>query len=236
VSIALLGSFALVVRGIQLASVNLGSQRLLALLGMHRRSHTRASVAATLWPEASAEHASECLRSALARLEVPRTEVIRADASGLQLVDSVDVDFTRARAIAIALLARSGNPVAGDLSQKTVALFADDLLPDWVDDWVTTEADDWRQLRLSALDTIAARLLAQGRLREAGVAARAAIRIDPLRESAQCALVMIYLAKGNQSDAIRAVKNYSLLLDEELGIGPTEQLLTLVSGLQHVTT
>jgi DNA-binding SARP family transcriptional activator len=232
-SIALLGSFTLARDGIEVQTLTSGSQKLLAYLALHRRSHARSHIAATLWPDASDEHSAESLRSALARLEVPRDELILADASGLRLIDSVKVDFTRAGAIAAHLLSPEPKTPTQELSPETVALFAEDLLPDWLDEWVTAETDDWRQLRMSALEALAARLVEANRLREAGVAARAAIRVDPLRESAQQALVKIYLAKGNQSDAMRAVAQYSRLLKEELGISPTADLLSLVSGLQH---
>jgi DNA-binding SARP family transcriptional activator len=232
VSITLLGCFALSHGGIELHSVSPGSQRLLAYLALHPRSHTRSHVAATLWPDASDDHAGESLRSALARLEVPRDEVISSDTSGLRLAGSVEVDFAQATAVALRLLSTDPVGELDELSPDTIALFSRDLLPEWMDEWVLIENEDWRQLRISALEAIAVRLLSENRLREAALAARTAIRVDPLRESSQHALVKIYLAADNRSDAVRAVSEYSRLISRELGILPSVSLLSLVAGLQ----
>jgi len=66
-----------------------------------------------------------------------------------------------------------------------VPVLSADLLPDWYDDWVLLEAEDWRQLRLHALEALAGRLIALGRWGEAANAAGAAVRAEPLRESAR---------------------------------------------------
>jgi DNA-binding SARP family transcriptional activator len=232
VSIALLGCFALSHGGLEMHSVSPGSQRLLAYLALHPRPHTRAHVAATLWPDTSDEHAGESLRSALARLEVPRDEVVLSDASGLRLAHNVEVDFAQAIAVALRLLSADHVGEVDELSPEAVALFSKDLLPEWMDEWVVVENEDWRQLRISALEAIAVQLLGQNRLREAALAARTAIRVDPLRESSQHTLVKIYLAADNRSDAVRAVTDYSQLISRELGILPSVSLLSLVAGLQ----
>ena len=232
VSITLLGCFALSHGGIELHSVSPGSQRLLAYLALHPRSHTRSHVAATLWPDTSDDHAGESLRSALARLEVPRDQVVASDTSGLRLADNVEVDFAQATVVALRLLSADHIGELDELSQETVALFSKDLLPEWMDEWVVVENEDWRQLRISALEAIALQLLGQNRLREAALAARTAIRVDPLRESSHHALVKIYLAAENRSDAVRAVSDYSRLIARELGILPSGSLLSLVAGLQ----
>jgi hypothetical protein len=66
-----------------------------------------------------------------------------------------------------------------------VPVLSADLLPDWYDDWVLLEAEDWRQLRLHALEALAGRLIALGCWGEAANAAGAAVRAEPLRESAR---------------------------------------------------
>jgi hypothetical protein len=60
----------------------------------------------------------------------------------------------------------------------SVAARSADLLPDWYDDWVPIEAEDWRQLRLHALEVLAGRLMAADRWGEAACAAAA----EPLKE------------------------------------------------------
>jgi hypothetical protein len=57
-------------------------------------------------------------------------------------------------------------------------------LPGWYEDWGLFESEDWRQLRLHALEALADRLTAAGRFAEAALAAHGLIRADPLRETA----------------------------------------------------
>jgi DNA-binding SARP family transcriptional activator len=56
----------------------------------------------------------------------------------------------------------------------------------------------------------------------------AAVRADPLRESAHAALIRVHLAEHNQSEALREFKRYQDLLRAELNIEPTAQLHRLV--------
>jgi SARP family transcriptional regulator, regulator of embCAB operon len=123
-------------------------------------------------------------------------------------------------------------PGRSELGMAAVAALSADLLPDWYDDWVLIEAEDWRQFRLHALEALAGRLLAAGRWGEAASAAGAAVRAEPLRESARAALIDVHLAEGNQSEAMREFARYRVLLRAELGLEPTPRLRHLIQGLQ----
>jgi DNA-binding SARP family transcriptional activator len=119
-----------------------------------------------------------------------------------------------------------------ELGMAAVPTLSADLLPDWYDDWVLIEAEDWRQLRLHALEALAGRLIALGRWGEAAGAAWAAVRAEPLRESSRAALIQVHLAEGNQSEAMREFMRYRALLDAELGLAPTARLHELVRNLR----
>jgi DNA-binding SARP family transcriptional activator len=114
------------------------------------------------------------------------------------------------------------------LGAGAVAALSADLLPHWYDDWVLMEGEQWRQLRLHALEALAGRLTAAGRWGEAIDAASAAVRAEPLRESAHTALIQLHLAEGNQSEAVREFTRYRALLRTELGLEPTLPLRRLV--------
>jgi DNA-binding SARP family transcriptional activator len=122
-------------------------------------------------------------------------------------------------------------PEQSDLGATAFETLSRDLLPGWYDDWVLIEAEDWRQLRLHALEALAARLTAAGRWGEAAHAASAAVRAEPLRESAHAALIQVHLAEGNQSEAVREFTRYRALLHAELGLEPTPRLRRLLHGL-----
>jgi DNA-binding SARP family transcriptional activator len=150
----------------------------------------------------------------------------------LGLAEGVTVDLHFARELARRLLDPVATPERSEFGMAAVGALSRDLLPDWYDDWVLVEAEDWRQLRLHALEALAGRLIAVGRWGEAVGAASAAVRAEPLRESARAALIQAHLAHGNQSEAVREFARYRALLDTELGLAPIPRLHELLESLR----
>jgi DNA-binding SARP family transcriptional activator len=230
--VVLLGGFGLLC-GSALLSIPRASQRLVAFLALHGGMVRRAAVAGTLWPDASEDHACANLRQALARLQRPARKALVASKFELGLAEGVTVDIRRARTLARRLLDPAVAPEQSELGSAAVEVLSAELLPDWDDDWVRLEAEDWRQLRLHALEALAGRLAAVGRCGEAAGAAGAAVRADPLRESARARLIQVHLAEGNQSEAVREFARYQALLHVDLGLEPTPRLRDLIDGLHR---
>jgi DNA-binding SARP family transcriptional activator len=193
---------------------------------------SRTAVAGTLWPDTTETRAYANLRSALARLERTCRKMLQASKLELGLAEGVTVDIRYAQTLARRLLDPAGTPEQSDLSSAAIAALSRDLLPGWYDDWVLVEAEDWRQLRLHALEALAGRLTAVGCWGQAAEAASATVRAEPLRESAHAALIRVHLAEGNQSEAVREFTHYRALLQAELGLEPTLRLRRLVQGLR----
>jgi len=205
-----------------------GAQRLLAFLALRDRPVARVAAAGALWPEVSDQKAGSSLRSALARMDPGARSVIHATPTELGLRDGVAVDLREARALAHRLMEHGREADPDDLGLGAVSKLSSELLPDWYESWVVTEAEDWRQLRMSALEAEAAVLGAGRRYAEAAAAARASMRAEPLRESAHASLVRIHLAEGNQSEAMRVYERYRGLLRTELDVEPTTRLSDLL--------
>jgi SARP family transcriptional regulator, regulator of embCAB operon len=231
--VSVLGGFRLWRSGSTQAGVPRGSQRLLAFLALSGGVANRAAVAGTLWPDATESHAYSNLRSALVRLERTCRETLCTSKLELGLAEDVRVDLRHSQALAYRLLDPSIKPGQSELGAATFGALSADLLPGWYDDWVLIESEIWRQLRVHALEALALRLANVGRWGEAANAAGAAVQADPLRESAHAALIKVYLAEGNQSDAVREFTSYRALLHTELDLEPTPQLCRLVQGLLH---
>ena len=229
IAMTVLEAFDLKVDGV---SVDLapGSQRLLVFLALRERAITRIALAGTMWPDVSEGRAGDSLRSAIARLEPPARAAIRMSSTGLRLSDPVTIDLRDAQALAHRLV-QTGSTHESDLGAASITALARELLPDWYDDWIVAEAEDWRYLRMNALEALARRLLADGRLGEAATAARAAIRADPLRETPQMILVEVQLAMGNQSAALEVFDRYRQLLHAAVGIAPTKPFSDLVGAV-----
>jgi DNA-binding SARP family transcriptional activator len=232
IEMTLLGAFSVRVAGRLIDQLSVGSQRLLVFLALHQRAVTRIAMAGRMWPEASDERAGISLRSALSRLDTSTREAILSASAGLSLVETVAVDFREAQALARRLVSRTGAVDDADLGPAATATLSAELLPDWYDDWVLAEAEDWRQLRMNALEAQAGILTELGRLAEAAGAARAAMKVEPLRESANAGLIRVHLAEGNQSEALRVFDRYSELLKTVLGLSPTTNLSDLVKSIR----
>lgn len=205
-----------------------GSARLLAFLALARRSVNRLVVATSLWPNASEEHAYGNLRATLGRLRGTSRAAVRVDPAELGIAAQVRVDLNDARALAHRLLDPVLPPTGADVSLSAVSVLSCELLCDWYEDWVIVEAEDWRQLRLHALEALAGHLSRNHQFGHATVAALAAIRAEPLRESSHVALIRVHLAEDNRSEAVREFERYRALLLDELGLEPSGRLRELV--------
>jgi DNA-binding SARP family transcriptional activator len=230
--ISVLGGFQLWWSGNEQVGIPRASQRLLAFLAIRGAVTSRTAVAGTLWPDATESHACSNLRSALARLNRPYRKMLQVSKLELGVAKDVTVDICYSQRLARRLLDPAVTPEQSDLSPAAIVILSGDLLPGWYDDWVLVEAEDWRQLRLHALEMLAGRLTAVGCWGQAADAARAAVRAEPLRESAHAALIGVHLAEGNQSEAVRQFTLYRELLHAELGLEPTPRLRCLVQDLQ----
>ncbi|SFT86058.1 DNA-binding transcriptional activator of the SARP family [Geodermatophilus amargosae] len=201
-------------------------QRLVAHLCLSTRA-TRTATAGHLWPDVPEDHAHGSLRSALWRLNKAAPGLVEVSGSALHLAADVRVDVRDLGAWARRAMAPTG---VEDVVLPDAALLGD-LLPGWYDDWVLLERERLRQVRMQALEAVAARLASLGRPCEALQAAHAAVRAEPLRESAHRMVVRIHLAEGNVAEAVRAYEFFRTMLEDELGVAPTEQMTRLV---QHV--
>jgi DNA-binding SARP family transcriptional activator/DNA-binding HxlR family transcriptional regulator len=226
IEMSVLETFDLRVDGVS-AELSPGSQRLLVFLVLRDRAIARIALAGTMWPDVSEGHAGDSLRSAIARLEAPARAAIQSSSTGLRITDGIVIDLHGAQALAHRLV-YGRDLLDADLSAASIATLSRELLPDWYDDWVLPEAEDWRYLRMNALEALARHLLDGGMLGDAATAARSAMRIDPLRESPQAALIRVQLAMGNRAAAVDVFDRYRTILDAAVGLAPSKQLTDLV--------
>ncbi|HZI98468.1 MAG TPA: BTAD domain-containing putative transcriptional regulator [Actinomycetales bacterium] len=199
------------------------AQRVLALLALHGPL-SRSQVTGRLWPDVSDTTASGRLRTTLWRLAGERRLLLHDEDGRLRLDHLVDVDVTRACAVAAAI-------AAGQEGSYDPAMFAADLLPTWYgDDWLIIDRERIRQIRLHALESLSAQLTLRGRYDGAVGAGLMALASDPLRESAHRAVIVAHLAEGNVADAYRQFEACRALLYSELGVSPSGHLVALVGG------
>ncbi|MFJ9559559.1 BTAD domain-containing putative transcriptional regulator [Streptomyces fuscichromogenes] len=205
-------------------AVPANEQRLMAYLGLHKRA-SRSVVAGTLWPDVSEEHAHGSLRTALWRLRRTRRPMVCADGDHLYLSDAVRVDIDDFARAALRVTGTGHDP--DDAPPPPDLLAAGELLPGWDEEWIFFERERLRQLGLHALESLSALLTRRGCYALALEAALRCIAIEPLRESAHCALVAVHLAEHNVAEAIRHYEAFRRLLRAELGLEPSARFTAM---------
>jgi DNA-binding SARP family transcriptional activator len=202
-------------------------QRLIAHLSLSGRP-ARTAIAGKLWPDVTEDHAHGSLRSSLWRVQKVAPGLIAASGGTLSISPEVHVDVHEltewARKALDPQLSADGIRT-GDLGLPC------ELLPGWYDDWVLLERERLRQLRMYALEALAEKYAEARRYGEAVQAAYAAVRAEPLRESAHRTVVRVHLAEGNIAEAVRAYKSFEAMLADEIGTVPTPQMCRLVDCL-----
>ena len=202
-------------------------QRVLAHLAVHSRVRAvrRTTLAETLWCDAAPNRAAASLRSVLWRLpRLPGAELVTSTASTVRLGADVVVDLWDAEDHAAGLAEGTG-------AVPPVAAFTRDLLPGWSEDWLLVEQESHRQTRLHALEQLCARLRDEARHPAALRAGLAAVRCEPLRETAHREVIRVHLAEGNHAEALRQYDSFRRLLADELGLRPSDGIRALVAPL-----
>jgi DNA-binding SARP family transcriptional activator len=219
----LLGGFELV-RGASRLRLPDSAQRVLAYLALRRRPVTRAMASTTLWIDHPEDRAGANLRTAIWLIRRTAQDVVALRGSTLALAAGVVVDV-EALVDRAHVLVRQPNPCC---DHHDIDVLRGELLPEWDEDWLILERERLRQLRMHALEALCVHLSSVGQHADAIEAGLAAVESDPLRESAQRALIGAHLAEGNPCEAIRAYRRFHSTIIEALGVEPTAELRAIV--------
>jgi DNA-binding SARP family transcriptional activator len=232
-TLALLGGFQLSVG--QSLTIPLGAQRLLALLALEDGDLDRAAATERLWPDSCKRRATANFRSALWRGKCAGSALL-IDCVGprIQLAQPVSVDLYE-------VLKKARQIVGSSLSvsdqlghQETIDGLSHELLPTWPDDWLLPERARWDQVRLHALETMAQQFLKVQNYLAALESALAAVAIEPIRESAHRIVLKVHIAEGNSACAMKHYHRYRGLLERELGVKPSRQMVELIHPIASV--
>lgn len=201
-------------------------ERILAYLVIQDRPQHRSTVATALWMDTASERAAANLRQALWKGKHMIGDCLIVEGSYISVSDRVDVDVRRLVGQVRRLF--DDNAELAETDCDPVDLCGD-LLPNWDEEWIEFERERLRQLRIHGLEALCRKLSGRGRAGEAVDAGLAAVAAEPLRESAQVALISAHLREGNLCEARLQYRRYRDLLWDELGVEPSELLRGLVS-------
>lgn len=202
-----------------------GTHRVVALLALCDRPIERRDAASRLWIDKTEARAQANLRSALWRLRSSSIAIVLDDGSELALSPQVAVDIAAVYAAAHALITESQ---AVDLDAVDERALEAELLPNWYEDFVEFERERFRQMRAHALEALSRRLLRAGECARAVDVGLAAVRLDPLRETAHRAVIEAHLAEGNRGEALVQLRRLFQLLHDQLGITPSRDTCDLI--------
>ena len=100
------------------------------------------------------------------------------------------------------------------------------------DEWQFFEAEDLKQTLASALERLVEGYVAQGKPEPAISYARRRLALDPLHEPAHRELMELYAVAGQRSAALRQYQECVRILDDELGLEPSEGIRRLRDQIQ----
>jgi predicted ATPase/DNA-binding SARP family transcriptional activator len=204
--------------------------QLLALLILRQGSEVERSwLAGMLWPDSSESQGLANLRNSLKDLRrvlgehgwrisspTPRTLAFE--------LDGVEIDVTAFdQAIA------RGDP--SSLAQA-VSLYRGPLLEDWKEEWTFHERQRREQAYLEALERLASEHQQRREFPASERYLRQVIAIEPTRESAQQALMVVLAATGNYAAAIQTYRDLRMLLHRELNVEPAFQTSSLFQQIR----
>jgi DNA-binding SARP family transcriptional activator/tetratricopeptide (TPR) repeat protein len=202
---------------------------LFAYLALNRdRPVRRDELAEALWSGKGAPPAYESLLAPpLSRLRKALGPGVLEGRSELQLILPADawIDWE----IAPKQVKRARETGDWDAAKEAVEICERGLLPGLEAPWIDSRRGELADLRVEALETLAAvgTRLGGAAWPEAEQAARAAVQAQPFRESARAALMEILRARGNVNEALRVYEDIRVFLREELGSSPGAALVAL---------
>jgi predicted ATPase/DNA-binding SARP family transcriptional activator len=235
-SLLLFGRFEAQVCGVPLPPLRTRKgEQLLSLLALRAGGRPRSGwverrwLAGLLWPDSSDAQSLRNLRTSLAdlrqalgpeadRLHSPTSHALCLDLSGA----AVDV-LTFDQAI------RQGDTLS---LKQAIALYRGPLLEDCTEEWVFQERQARLEVYLTALETLAAQALMGGDAAAAERHLRRAVAADPLRETAQRALMQALAASGNYAAAMLAYRELRLRLHREINAEPDAETDALFQQLR----
>lgn len=203
-----------------MVKLSMPARRLLAYLAVRGGQVSRQRAVDELWPDSPEDIGRTNLRRSL--WQVPRGWIAVV---GETLILESECDLPEARRSAARAI--DGEAITFD----EIHLISHDLLPGWHEDWVIEAHEEFRVIRVQALEAACRSLSNRGNHPLAIQAGAAAVAAEPLRESASEALIEAHLAQHNRFEALRAYRALAERLECELGVQPHPVLTNRLAKL-----
>lgn len=203
-------------------------QWLLALLVLkHDRDTAREWLATTLWPDNDEQQALFYLRKSLSNLR----QALGTQATRLlsPTPRTIRLDLTDAFADTVAF----DSAIKDGTLTEAISLYRGALLPDCLEEWALVERNQREQAYLTALESLAGQLLAQGEPANAVHYLRLLTAADPYRESAYGSLMQALADCGDLTAVTVVYQELRTRLRQELNASPAPETEALYKQLSQ---
>ena len=218
-------------------------QELLSYLLIHRdRPHSREALASLLWGNTSTEKSKKYLRQALWHLHAAlnkeeASEVLLVDHDWLSLNPQTDLwtdvsDFERAYSDAEGIPGKHLDSKQALALKYAAALYNDDLLPGWYQDWILFERERLQNMYLLILDKLIGYLQYHQQYEVAQGYGATILKYDPARERTHRQLMYLYQLGGDRTAALRQYDRCVSALKQELGVKPERRTVELYERIK----
>jgi len=204
------------------------------------RRHSRDQLIELFWPDHGLDSGRNSLSTALSSLrhqfrsDELRDRLFLADRHTVALCGAqITTDVERFES---ALRKSEKTDQAGGYLQGLMAAvdaYGGELLPGWYESWIPAEQERLAGLFFSAVDHLIRQLVAAGDVPGALRYAQLAVRMDPLREDAHCAVMRLYGDAGMPAAGLRQYHQLQRMLRQELDAAPGRQAVEIAGALQQ---
>jgi DNA-binding SARP family transcriptional activator/Flp pilus assembly protein TadD len=242
VSLLLLGKPTIERDGVSVEVDTRKAIALLAYLAVNHQPFQRDTLAALLWSEYDQTSARADLRRTLSTLnKTLREDFILASRESLELNSSCNLWVDANEFLSLIDTTRKHNHISMEICQvcqtsleKAASLYHGQFLEGFslrdspaFDEWQFFQGEKIQHELAFALEILTLTHGKIGNFDSAIDFARQWINLDPLREDAHRALMVIYASSGQRNAALRQYKECARILDQELNVVPLEETIHL---------
>jgi DNA-binding SARP family transcriptional activator len=221
--------------------VSTKSVLLLVHLAMYPGEHTRKKLAAMFWSETTDKQALKNLRTVLAsvRQSIPNVILVSRDTLAINPSMQLNVDAIQFESGCKEMMSSPEQRGQIKTLQALTELYQGAFLANVgirdaidLDEWITGKQRQLHDLYLNLLHQLV-ELTIQRADYETGLHyARKLIGIDPLWEDAQRQLMRLLVYTNHTNEALSQYETLARLLEEELGVEPEEETVTLYEQIK----
>jgi DNA-binding SARP family transcriptional activator len=204
------------------------ARALLGWLATHPGRHSRATVAAALWPDVRDDSARASLRTALSAVR----DALGPAAATALVSDRQVVGLADAPDVVVDVREFERQLHAGDPAAALAEVQAGDVLADLDAEWILHERDRHRDGVGRAMAEIAAAARSDGDRALAITWLRRRAELDPYDESAHRELMSALSESGDRAGAIAVYQRLSERLRQELAVAPSAATRGLAASLR----